>query len=549
MKNNYWFFFIYFAISFLVVGFSQPAWNGFFGFFAACLGYLLFWFSISKFKSNYRKSLTAFFWFFIVGAIQLSWMTSTKYQGNLILLVYFSLLFLFALQFALISYLALKDQKITFLKIFFIASIWTIFEWSRLFILCGFTFNQSGLSYANNFYSLQLAAVVGIYGLSFYVIFLNLIGLKAIFERSLSILALWGVLAIFPYLYGYYHITTNENKFTKSKNIDVCLVQTALLPEQKILTKNYFENYISPFEQWVNIVKLINKCDFKKVDLIVFPEVCVPYSAHDCFYPFDSVKKMFESKFGRDVLSKLPSLKAPLAENRNNVWYVSNSYFAKSLANIYNSDIAIGLEDFDEESNKVYNAAFWFCREKDSFKRYEKQVLVPIAEYIPFSWLAKIALEKYGIASSFSPGKESKIFSKKRYSFSICYEETFPEIMRKARLKGAKCFVNLTNDAYFYKSKLSRQHFDHSKMRAVENGIPLIRACNTGVTAAIDSFGRTLASIDSEEEAKAVFIKLPMFSYHTPYSLWGDKFILGLSSCAILVYFLRFKKKSITKDS
>ena len=189
---------IFFIFSFIVVAFGQPAWIGFFGFFASFLGYLFFWYSIYDLQSSIKKGSISFLWFFLVQSVQLSWFTSTKYQGDLIYIVYVFLLFWFALQFALISYIALKDKKITFLKIFFIASLWCIFEWSRLFVMCGFSFNQVGLAYANNHLSLQLASVFGIYGLSFYVIFVNLTGLKAFIQKSISAYIFWIVLAVFP---------------------------------------------------------------------------------------------------------------------------------------------------------------------------------------------------------------------------------------------------------------------------------------------------------------------------------------------------------------
>jgi len=544
MKNNLLIKFIFFVLSYFIVAFSQPAWIGFLGYLAAFLGYLLFWFSISDLKSNKLKFILSFVWFFLIQSIQLSWMTSTKYQGKLILIVYFFILAWFAIEFAIISYIALKEKVLTFSKIFFIASIWVIFEWSRLFFMCGFSFNQIGSAYANNHFSMQLVAIFGIFGLSFYVILVNLSGLKAVLEKSFKTYVLWIILAIFPYIYGYFHEKIYEKKFDDSKKIKVCLVQTAILPEQKILTKNHFDDFISPILQWKRILNLINKESFQKVDLIVLPEAAIPYSAHDHFYPFDIVQDLFSKKFGREIIDDLPQLKQPYAKNYDGIWYVSNSFFAKALANIYNSEVAIGLDDYDENLDKSYNSAFYFHPDIDKTYRYDKQILVPMGEYIPCSWLGKIALKKYGISSSFTHGNEAKIFSEKNaFSFSICYEETYPNIMRRARLKGAKCFVNLTNDAYFYKSKLFKQHFDHAKLRAVENGAPLIRACNTGISASIDSFGRTIDAIYSEDTASAIFIKTPMFSYKTLYTLWGDYLILLFAVVIIFSYVIKTSRK------
>jgi apolipoprotein N-acyltransferase len=547
-ENDVFIKIIFFFLSYVIVAFSQPAWISCLGFLTAFLGYLLFWFSIYD-LSNRKKIAFSFIWFFFVQSIQLSWLTSTKYQGELIYVVYVFLMIWFAIEFALISYIALKDQKITYLKIFFIASLWCIFEWSKLFVMCGFSFNQVGLAYANNHYSLQMAAIFGVYGLSFYVIFVNLIGLKAIKQKCIDAYILWIILALFPYFYGYFHEKIYENKFLSSSKLNVCLVQTSLLPEQKNLTKNSFDHFVSPILQWEKVINLINQTNINKFELIVFPEAAFPYGANDHFYPFENVKELFIKKFGEQILYKLPSLKEPYAINYDGIWYVSNSYFAKALSKIFDSEIAIGFDDYEPESNKYYNAAFYFHPNLELFKRYEKQILVPIGEYIPFSFLADMALKKYGIGASFSKGKENKIFSEKNaYSFSICYEETYPYLMRKARLKGANNFINLTNDAYFYKSKLFRQHFEHAKIRSVENGVPLIRACNTGVTAGVDSFGRVIDAIYSEDEAKALYIKVPQFSYKTLYLFWGDYFILGLSLISILIFYIKSRKVELNPE-
>lgn len=540
---------LFFIGSFVIVAFSQPAWNLYLGFFAAFLGYLLFWLSIFDYKNTFRKCAISFLWFFLVQAIQLSWFTSTKYQGELILIIYFFLMSWFAFEFAIVSYIILKDKIITFSKIFLVASIWCIFEWSKLFVLCGFSFNQVGIAYCNNHFSIQLANIIGIYGLSFYVIFLNLVGLKAIKQKTLTTYIIWITLAIFPYFYGYFYEKVYEKKFVNSEKLNVCLVQTALLPEQKNSMNDYRDQVLIPIKQWERILNLINQNYYKKIDIIIFPEAALPGGANNHFYPFEIVKNLFINKFGNEIIDKLPSLEEPYAVFYEDIWVVSNSYFAKALSNIFDAEIAIGLDDYDQKADQAYNAAFYFHPKEDLPKRYEKQILVPIGEYIPFSFIQKIALKKFGITSSFAKGNENKIFSEKnKYSFSICYEETFSNLMRNARLKGANCFVNLTNDAYFYNSKLFKQHFYHGRIRAVENGVPLIRACNTGVSAGVDSFGKIIDAIYSEDIAKALVIKVPLFSHTTLYSFWGDYFILIICGLSIFIFSIKNFKKVKKKN-
>ena len=111
---------------------------------------------------------------------------------------------------------------------------------------------------------------------------------------------------------------------------------------------------------------------------------------------------------------------------------------------------------------------------------------------------------------------------------SICYEETFPRIMRKFSNEGALLFVNLTNDAWYPNTNLFKQHLYHARLRAVENGIPHVRACNGGVSAFIDSFGKIILKLEKGE--KTLHFKMPIKIHSTLYQIWGDALILGICS-------------------
>ena len=127
------------------------------------------------------------------------------------------------------------------------------------------------------------------------------------------------------------------------------------------------------------------------------------------------------------------------------------------------------------------------------------------------------------------------------FSPSICYEETFSDIVREGKTLGAHMLVNLTSDAWYPSSTLPLQHFEHARLRTVENGVPLIRACNNGITGAIDSYGRTIGIYggDHPEEVEwtqgAIVVDVPLQNHWTLYSHTGDKLIAGVSA-AILLY-------------
>ena len=100
--------------------------------------------------------------------------------------------------------------------------------------------------------------------------------------------------------------------------------------------------------------------------------------------------------------------------------------------------------------------------------------------------------------------------------------------------------VNLTSDVWYPNSRLPKQHFDHARLRTVENGIPLIRACNTGITGGIDSLGRIINVLgdnysESEWIADSIKITVPKYTYGTVYSKTGDLLIIIISCVAIFL--------------
>lgn len=523
------------VVSFLLVALGQPAWVRGFGVLAAAFGFALFWRAMLSFPSKRDRFLLSMGWFACVQGVQLSWMATMDYMGPLILAVYLFLILGMGAQFALLSFFF--DRPINGLRVLSIAGCWAIFEWLRLFFICGFTWNPIGLALVDSPYSLQFAAVWGIFGLSFWVIVVNLAALQALIEKSTKKIAIWGAMALLPYAFGLVHQKWVETYVPTSGTLNVALVQTGLFPEQKEFLSGSPDDYIQPLDQWARILNVLDET--KRVDLIVLPEAALPLGAHGAGYTLESVKKYFDE-------SDFPPLKTPYAHYDWRGWKVSNAFLVQALANRFKSHVILGLDDAD--FNGKYNAAFHFRPDDLPYERYEKRILAPIAEYVPMrQWrrFARFVAEQFGIYSSFNAGTKVKIFHATfPIGVSICLEETFSNLTRELRTKGAELFVNLTNDVWFPGSKLPRQHFDHGRVRAAENGVYILRACNTGITGVIDCFGNPLDQLPvSEERASALYISLPIRSFATLYTWWGDSAILGISVAGILLHFLFQKKK------
>jgi len=496
--------FFFLILSWAIVAFGQPAWIPWLSPVAAVCGYALFWYAIRTMSQRFWIGTA---WFISVQAIQLSWMTATEFQGYYIFLVYGALCIWLGLQFGFLTWTVGRLPHLA------VAGLWTLFEWGRLFVLCGFSWNPVGLSLTAFTPSLQAAAIFGVFGLSFCVILTNL----ALLHKRW---APFFICALLPYLFGWGHLLYHQKKLDQSPKLRVALVQTGLLPPQKIPMRDHPGQFISPFEQWARIIEMLSKVE-GKFDLVVFPEFTVPISAEIRAYSKERVEHLLKSVIGKEIAIKDSGDK------------VSNREWVKTISDLFSAEVVIGLDA--QEGGNHFSSAFHMQPNCVKWERYDKQILVPLAEYIPFQWLKRWTAS-YGIVEFFTHGRDSKIFyGKIPFSTSICYEETFPALMRQGRLKGAKMFVNSTNDNWYPFSRLPMQHCTHARVRSVENGAPLVRACNTGVTAAFDSLGKWVGVLEGEQNFGVLLAQVSTYHYQTLYLFWGDVAIIGLSIAFILI--------------
>jgi apolipoprotein N-acyltransferase len=546
--------------SFLIVAFGQPAWHWLSSFLAATVGYALFWRVILSYSEKAKRFWIGTAWFAAVQAVQLSWAISHPFLY--IYVVYFLMTFLLGLQFGWLCIYINAQNFFQTTRILSLAAFWTLLEWARLFFLSGFSWNPIGLAWTANLYSLQMVSLFGVFGLTFWVIGVNLYLLKIWFFPRSSEIALGLCLATLPFVYGFLHVTIQDfrKEETNQPLFHALLVQPVFEVEEAMVFKdaNHMIEYV--MEEWRQILQLTKKHLGKPIDLIVLPEFVVPYGTYSPIFSREKVLKAFEEIFGIDSLKKLPTeepfvrnYKTPTAE----IEFVNNAFWLQGLANLFDADVVAGLEDAEDiaDVREYYSSAQHFkpleeITETPTINRYEKRVLVPMGEYIPFEFCKKFAAS-YGIQSSFTEGKTAKVFETKKLpiGFSICYEETFGHLMRDNRVLGAGLLVNLTSDAWYPNSRLPKQHFDHARLRTVENGIPLLRACNTGITCGVDSLGRSVAVLGEDDfEAQqtlpeALYVEVSSYSYKTLYSRFGDHLIVGFSFLMIFLFFILPRKE------
>jgi apolipoprotein N-acyltransferase len=189
---------------------------------------------------------------------------------------------------------------------------------------------------------------------------------------------------------------------------------------------------------------------------------------------------------------------------------------------------------------RFYNAAWLFSSNGVACGAYRKQHLVPFGEYIPGDRIIP-ALEKLSpVGFSCTAGRESTILRIPRrlrgdglpadelaFSPLICFEDTVAPLARKAVRKGARLLVNLTNDAWFNGSIEPEQHMAHAVFRCVENGVPMVRAANTGVSGVITPVGfRQVLEGNGRTSGFAgvlpCLLAVPRQPLPTLYTRWGD---------------------------
>jgi apolipoprotein N-acyltransferase len=156
--------------------------------------------------------------------------------------------------------------------------------------------------------------------------------------------------------------------------------------------------------------------------------------------------------------------------------------------------------------------------------QYDKIHLVPFGEYVPSwldHWVGKITYE----AGNFTPGSNYAPATTKRgeVSLSICYEEIFPQLVRRLTPSGASVLVNISDDGWYGNSSARHQSQEMARLRAIENHRYLLRATNDGITAVIDPYGRVMESLPSGQQG-ALAVHFDYLSDETPYHQRGDLF-------------------------
>ncbi|ANH78455.1 apolipoprotein N-acyltransferase [Candidatus Chlamydia sanziniae] len=529
-----------FSASWVLIAFAQPDMSCFFSLAGATCGYGLLWYSLESLKDTSLSAKTTFtllfFWSVTIEAVHFSWMLSDLYVGKFIYAVWLVLIGGLALLFASFSYMLIvtvRQQRYQLLWSF--PGVWVAIEMVRFYGLCsGMSLDYLGWPMTACAYGRQFGGFFGWAGQSFAVIATN-ISFYMMLLKKRQARTLWLTFLLLPYSLGGVHYEYLKKILNLEKNrMNVAVLQPARPPGEL--------NYESPTWVWAQFVKLIATIE-KPIDLLVFPEVAVPFGVDKKIYPYEDC---------------LPLL-VPFAEFPRNKGPLANIDWLQILAKYFNCFILIGLERWENINNSLhlYNAAELISHQGTGVG-YDKRVLVPGGEYIPGGkfglFICKKFFPAYALPYQRLPGTRPGVIhltGLPAIGVSICYEETFGHLLRTYKQQGAELLVNLTNDAWYPHSRLPLVHFYHGILRNQELGLPCVRACQTGVTVAADALGRVLNVLPYETRstkasAEVLQVSIPLFRYKTLYAFCGDfpMVFMALSALGYLGYRLLAKKEN-----
>jgi apolipoprotein N-acyltransferase len=182
--------------------------------------------------------------------------------------------------------------------------------------------------------------------------------------------------------------------------------------------------------------------------------------------------------------------------------------------------------------DQIFNSMFVLSASGDIAAFYDKTHLVPFGEYMPLRWLIPFDKLTGGIGDFMSGTglKTIDVPGLPPFTPLICYEAVFSGAVTPWRGPRPQWLLNLTNDAWFGMSWGPYQHFAAARLRAVEEGLPLVRVANTGISAVIDGYGRALTTLGLDQKG-VLDVPLPKpAAAFTPFSIFRNLIPLVLAT-------------------
>jgi apolipoprotein N-acyltransferase len=389
----------------------------------------------------------------------------------------------------------------------------TVAEWLRGQLLTGFPWNAFGYAFATPLPIAQLASAVGIWGLTFIAVVVYaspavLADDPADTRRRWLTPALAVLVVVCLAAYGTWRLNTTATGFVNG--VQLRIMQPNLQQNEKF-------NYSQKQEVMRRYTTLSERApDGTSTSLADITHLIWPESA----FPFFLTREA-------DALAQIAAL------------------LPEGTVLITGGVRPPETPTPQGGGTRAYNSVYVLDHDASILSVYDKVHLVPFGEFLPFqTFLERLGLRQLtNIRGGFIPGDRRRALAvpnAPRFLPLVCYEIIFPnEAVPRSQRPG--WMLNLTNDGWFGISPGPYQHFQQARMRAIEEGLPLVRAANTGISAVVDPLGRVIKSLPLGRE-DVLDAPLPRALPPTAYARWGDGPIILFVSFAFVVV-LRERRK------
>jgi apolipoprotein N-acyltransferase len=343
-----------------------------------------------------------------------------------------------------------------------LAAAFGVAEWLRSFVLTGFPWNAIGYGAMPVPLMMQSDVVLGIFGVTVLAVFVFAApALLGTGKGKVLGLAAAVLLAVAHVGFGVWRLNVADEKLAAGdgKKTTIRIVQPMIDQAQKLDDTNRAEI----FDEHLRLTAAPLKDGETRPDIVVWPETSVPF-----------------------ILTENPDALARIAE-------VLEDGQVLVTGAVRSENAGAGV------APRYYNSIYVIDSDGQIISATDKVHLVPYGEYVPYeSILASLGItEAIAMPGGFTAASSRSLLTLPGGALLyplICYEAIFPNEIG-ADVERTSAILNVTNDGWFGATPGPYQHFQQARLRAVENGMFLIRGANTGISAVVDPFGRVVQGL------------------------------------------------------
>ena len=389
--------------------------------------------------------------------------------------------------------------------------LWVSIEYLRSHAgFLGFPWALMGHSQYKNIPIIQISSFTGVYGVSFIIMMVNAVICEVICNRLKAYKSIITMVIIIGVSYSYGIVIMKKDTVKDKKNITV--IQPNIAQEIKWQPEYMEENLKEHVDLSISASKDNN------TELIIWPETATGSIRQDDY-------------LRHTILSLAKEINTPLL--------IGSSQYAK-----------FGASDLQEE---MFNEAIFISSSGKIAEQYNKILLLPFVEYLPYKETFPWPSRFFTNANYFQSGTEYTIFklNDTKFGVVVCWESTAPEIFRRFVKKGANFMINISNEAMFGDTAAPYHFASMVVFRAVENRIYIARSANTGISCFINPYGIITKHVGDNNNVTFVkghlTSKISITGKKTFYTMYGDIFIYTcIGIVMIMLAFSLTKSESIS---